>query len=70
MITDGLFSGVDPLTFGYEDLHPSGPGGVRTVRPGPRRYTNTQAVQVPSSDEPLFREDFTRVAALANRRVV
>ncbi|MGM1059597.1 hypothetical protein [Saccharothrix sp. Mg75] len=34
------------------------------------RYTNTQSTEVPAGDEPLFREYFTRVAALAERRVV
>ncbi|MFI0795851.1 hypothetical protein ACH4OY_24675 [Micromonospora rubida] len=33
------------------------------------RFANSPAVRVPPGDEPMFREYFTRVAALADRRV-
>ncbi|MCT9082896.1 hypothetical protein [Streptomyces fulvoviolaceus] len=34
------------------------------------KFSSSQAVRVPPGDEPLFREHFAQVAALADRRVV
>ena len=62
-----IFSGMDPLTFDYEDLHLRVDRGVFELF---NLGSPESTLRVPPGDEPLFRAYFAQVAALADRRVV